>query len=100
MSNFGIIKLTFKQLLDCGAHQGYVRQFFCSSIKPYLIGYKGIVNIFDLKEAHLQFKTVLRVILHLVALRQKILVVNHYQEEFNLYSLKHQLKRCAFLEGH
>lgn len=97
---YNIIKLTLTQLLNCGAHQGYVKQFFKGQIKPYLIGYKGIINIFNLSNAHLQFKTVLRVIVNIVAKRQKILIVNHYHEELNLYKLQHQIKRCVFLEGH
>jgi len=98
--NKGIIKLTLKQLLDCGAQQGYARQLFSNHIKPYLIGYKGTVSIFDLSNAHLQLKSVLRVIMHLASKRQNILVVNHFHEEYNLYKFNHILKGCVLLEGH
>ena len=94
-----IIKLTLTQLLKYGAHLGYVRQFLNGQVKPYLLGFKGELNIFNLKYVQNQLKTLLQTLLNLIACRLKILVVNHYKESVVLQPFL-SLKRCFILEGH
>lgn len=94
-----LIKLTLNQLLQSGAHLGYTRRFLKGQVKPYLLGFKGELNIFNLKYVQNQLKTLLYIILNLVSSRLKILVVNHYPEMAILKPLL-VLKRCFLLEGH
>lgn len=96
---FNLIKITLQQLVKYGAHQGYLRCYLNGQLKPYFLGFKGQIIFFNLLYAAIQFKFISIIISELVSLRHKILLVNHYQEEFNL--LKSMwIKRCFLLEGH
>ena len=81
------IKLTLKQLLLAGAHTGYVRKFLHGKMKGYLIGFKGMLNLFDIKYTLLQLKMVLHLIINLTSFRQTILLFNHQPEAFILNKL-------------
>ena len=93
-----IIKLTLNQLLLYGVHMGYIRKFLNRHIKPYLLGFKGKFDIFNLKYTHLQLKLLLHLIVNVISLRQKILIVNNYPEMGSLLPLVN-FKRCFFLDG-
>ncbi len=94
-----LIKLPLKQLFLYGVQIGYIKKSLDQSLKPYLLGFKSKFNIFNLKQAKYQFRSILNIISNLVSYHQKILVVNHYKEVLTLSSLL-QIKRCFLLEGH
>ena len=43
-----LIKITIQYLLRYGIHIGYSKRYLNSQIKPYLVGFKGQFNIFNL----------------------------------------------------
>ena len=93
-----IIKLTLTQLLLYGLHMGYIRKFLNRHIKPYLLGFKGDFDIFNLKYAYLQLKLLLHLVVNIVSLRQKLLIVNNHPEMGSLLPLVN-FKRCFFVDG-
>ena len=93
-----IIKLTIDQLLVSGTHLGYIKKFLNRQLKPYLLGFKGPFNIFNIKYIHLQLRLLMHLIINVISLRQKILIVNHYKEIGNLLPFL-TIKRSFFLEG-
>lgn len=93
-----IIKLTLNQLLGSGIQLGYIRKFLNRQLKPYLLGFKGPFNIFNLKYVHLQVRLLMHLIISVISIRQKILIVNHYKEIGNLLPFL-QVKRSFYLEG-
>ena len=95
---FNIIKLTINQLLISGIHLGYSKKFLNRQLKPYLAGFKGPFNIFNLKYIHLQLRLLMHLIINVVSVRQKILVVNHYQEIGSLQPF-FKVKRSFLLQG-
>lgn len=74
-----IVKLTLQQLLTYGVHLGYFKNFLHRDLKPYLLGFKGVIHIFNLKHIRLQLRLILQLVVNVVALRQYILLVNHEQ---------------------
>lgn len=93
-----IIKLTLTQLLLYGTHMGYIRKFLNRDLKPYLLGFKGKFDIFNLKYTYLQLKLLLHVVINMVSLRQKLLIVNNQPEMGTLLPLIN-FKRCFFVDG-
>ena len=93
-----LIKITIQELLKYGIHVGYSRQYLNSQIKPYLIGFRGQFNIFNLKPVKYQIRALLFVIKSLASLRQSILIINHYKESLPL-SKAFPEKYCFLLEG-
>jgi ribosomal protein S2 len=95
-----LIKLTLNQLLISGTHLGDIKKLLNGKMKSYLLGFKGKLNIFDIKYSHLQLKMVLYSISNLVALRQQILLINHHYDSMKLPTMSGIQKFCFFLEGH
>lgn len=95
---FNLIKITIQELLRYGLHIGYSRQYLNSQIKPYLVGFRGDFNIFNLKPVKYQLKALLHLITNLSSYRHSILVVNHYKEALSLNPIL-RTKRCFLVEG-
>ena len=93
-----LIKITIKELLRYGVHIGYSKQYLNNQIKPYLVGFRGQFNIFNVKPIKYQLKTLLYLITNLAAKRQSLLLINHYKESLSL-SNTFRMKRCYVLEG-
>ena len=49
-----LVKITIHELLRYGIHIGYSKQYLNSQIKPYLVGFRGQFNIFNLKPVKYQ----------------------------------------------
>lgn len=94
-----LVKITTQELLRYGIHIGYNKQYLNSQIKPYLVGFRGQFNIFNLKPVKYQLKALLYLITNLSSWRQSILVVNHYKESLSLRKCLIKSKRGYLVEG-
>ena len=94
-----LVKITIHELLRYGIHIGYSKQYLNSQIKPYLVGFRGQFNIFNLKPVKYQFKALLHFITNIASWRQSLLMINHYKESLSLYKVFKSQKRCYLVEG-
>ena len=93
-----LVKITITELLRYGVHIGYSKQYLNTQIKPYLVGFRGQFNIFNLKPIKYQLKNLLGLVTTLASNRQSLLIINHYKESLSL-SNTFQIKRCFIIEG-
>ena len=93
-----LIRITNQELLKYGIHMGYSKQYLNSQIKPYLIGFRGQFNIFNLKPVKYQLKSLLYFITNITSKRQTILMINHYKESLSLLK-SFKKESCFVVEG-
>ena len=93
-----LVKITITELLRYGVHIGYNKQYLNTQIKPYLVGFRGQFNIFNLKPIKYQLKNLLGLVTTLASRRQSLLIINHYKESLYL-SNTFKIKRCFIVEG-
>jgi len=80
VSSLNITKITIKRLLLRGLHVGQEKRFLHRTLKPYLLGLKGGFTYFHPRHLRLQLKLMLHAVYNLTALRQRVFLVNHYDE--------------------
>lgn len=79
-----LTKLTIEQLILANVHIGHTLHFLTYKIKPYLLGKRQSVLIFNLGNTILQVKLCISVITKLISKRQKVLLI----KERDLYKVK------------
>lgn len=82
-----LFRLTSKQLILSNVYLGNGSIFFNTKIKPYLLGSRGNNYLFNTSFTFFQLKQIIKIIINLVAHRQKILIV----KDINFYKFENYL---------